>query len=160
MNKILVSMKGIDKRFPGVHALNQCQFELRAGEVHALVGENGAGKSTLVKILTGVYTKDAGQIIYKGQGIDIPNSKTAQEYGINIIHQEFNLIPHLTIAQNIFIGRESRKWLRFILDDKEINRKTKELLDMINIDLDPETKVSDLSVAKQQMVSILSENVT
>ncbi len=154
MNKILVSMKGIDKRFPGVHALNQCQFELRAGEVHALVGENGAGKSTLVKILTGVYTKDAGQIIYKGQGIDIPNPKTAQEYGINIIHQEFNLIPHLTIAQNIFIGRESRKWLRFILDDKEINRKTKELLDMINIDLDPETKVSDLSVAKQQMVEI------
>jgi ribose transport system ATP-binding protein len=154
MGEVLVSMAGIEKTFTGVHALSQCQFELRSGEVHALVGENGAGKSTLMKVLTGVYRKDAGRILYKGKEVEISNPKVAQDLGISIIYQEFNLMPHLTVAQNIFIGREPRQGVNFILNEKEINLKTKQLLDMLHLDLDPRTKVSDLTVAKQQMVEI------
>src|SRR5689334_15352751 len=106
MAEVLVAMDGIEKTFPGVHALSQCKFELRSGEVHALVGENGAGKSTLMKVLAGVYTKDSGQILYKGREVEIPNPRAAQDLGISMIHQELNLMPHLTVAQNIFIGRE------------------------------------------------------
>lgn len=154
MDEVLVSMEGIEKTFPGVHALSSCRFELRSGEVHALVGENGAGKSTLMKVLTGVYKKDAGRIIYKGREVEIPSPKAAQELGISIIHQELNLMPHLTVAQNIFIGREPRKGVRFVLDEKETNEKAKKLLDMMHLQIDPHTKVSNLTVAKQQMVEI------
>lgn len=155
MSDVLVLMKGIEKTFPGVHALKNCDFQLRAGEVHALVGENGAGKSTLMKVLTGVYTKDAGQILYKGQEVEIPNPKAAQELGIAIIHQELHLMPHLTVAQNIFIGREPRKGARFVLDEKQINNDAQGLLDMMHLDLDPKARVADLTVAKQQMVEIV-----
>ena len=151
---LLVEMIGIDKTFPGVHALNECQFELRSGEVHALVGENGAGKSTLMKVLAGVYTKDAGHIIYKGHEVDIPNPRAAQLLGISMIHQELNLMPHLTVAQNIFIGREPRRGSRFLLDEKEINARAEELFETMHLQLDPRTKVADLTVAKQQMVEI------
>ncbi|MCL6558977.1 MAG: ATP-binding cassette domain-containing protein, partial [Firmicutes bacterium] len=154
MGEVLVLMEGIEKTFPGVHALSQCKFELRSGEVHALVGENGAGKSTLMKILTGVYRKDAGRILYKGKEVEISDPRTAQNLGISIIHQELNLMPHLTVAQNIFIGREPRKGLRFVLNEKEINEKTRQLLDMVHLNVDPRTKVSELTVAKQQMVEI------
>jgi ribose transport system ATP-binding protein len=154
MNEVLVLMEGIEKSFPGVHALSQCQFELRAGEVHALVGENGAGKSTLMKILTGIYKKDAGRILYKGSEVDIPNPRAAQILGISIIHQELNLMPHLTVAQNIFIGREPRRGLQFVLDEKRINEQTQQLFSQLHLKLDPRTKVSDLTVAKQQMVEI------
>ena len=119
MEKILVSMEGIDKSFPGVRALDNCQFELRAGEVHALVGENGAGKSTLMKVLSGIYSRDNGKIIFKGQEVEVPNPRAAQNLGISIIHQELNLMPHLTIAQNIFIGREPRRAAPFWLDEKK-----------------------------------------
>ncbi|MEO8285979.1 MAG: sugar ABC transporter ATP-binding protein [Chloroflexota bacterium] len=150
---ILVIMEGIEKRFPGVHAISNGQFELRAGEVHALLGENGAGKSTLMKVLAGVYTKDEGKIIYKGKEVEIPSPRQAQQLGINIIHQELNLMPHLTVAQNIFIGREPRK--RFgILDDQLINEKALEIFKTLHITLDPRTKVADLTVAMQQMVEI------
>ncbi|MCS7242116.1 ATP-binding cassette domain-containing protein, partial [Candidatus Caldatribacterium sp.] len=108
MREPLVLMEGIDKSFPGVQALRNCRFELFPGEIHALVGENGAGKSTLMKILTGVFQKDAGRILYKGREVKIPNPRAAQELGISIVHQELNLMPHLTVAQNIFIGREPR----------------------------------------------------
>lgn len=154
MDEVLVLMEGIDKTFPGVYALSNCQFELKSGEVHALVGENGAGKSTLMKVLAGVYSKDAGRILYKGKEVDIPNPKAAQQLGISIIHQELNLMNHLTVAQNIFIGREPVRGLKFILDEKAINQKTKELFEMMHLKLDPQTKVGDLSVAKQQMVEI------
>lgn len=154
MGEVLVLMEGIEKSFPGVHALKQCRFELQSGEVHALMGENGAGKSTLMKVLTGVYTKDAGRIVYKGKEVEIVSPKAAQDLGIGIIHQEFNLMPHLTVAQNIFIGREPRKSVRLMLSEKEINAKTRQLLSMMNLDLDPRTRVSDLTVAKQQMVEI------
>src|SRR5512136_809576 len=154
MSDCLVSMEGIAKAFPGVHALSQCRFDLCPGEVHALVGENGAGKSTLMKVLAGVYTKDAGRILFKGREVDIPNPRAAQNLGISIIHQELNLMPHLTVAQNIFIGREPRAGMRFMLDEKAINDQTEQLLATMHLKLDPRTKVSDLTVAKQQMVEI------
>jgi len=154
MDKILVRMDGIEKSFPGVHALGDCQFELHTGEVHALVGENGAGKSTLMKVLAGVYTKDAGTIQLRGKQVDIGNTKYAQSQGISIIHQELNLMKHLSAAQNIYIGREHNKAIPILVDDKEINEKTKKLFEMINLDLDPRVKISELTVAKQQMVEI------
>lgn len=154
MSPILVSMEGIDKAFPGVQALDGCRFQLLAGEVHALVGENGAGKSTLMKVLTGVYRKDAGRIVYQGQEVDIPNPRAAWEMGIGIIHQELNLIPHLTVAQNIFIGREPRRWPRFLLDEKELNERAQRLLESVNLDVDPRARVADLTIAKQQLVEI------
>ncbi len=153
MNEILVRMENIDKSFPGVHALDHCQFELRSGEVHGLVGENGAGKSTLMKVLAGVYRKDAGRVLYKGQEVEIHNPKTAQHLGISIIHQELNLMPHLTVAENIFIGREPRK-AGFILDDKALNAQTEQLFARMNLKLNPRTRVSSLTVAKQQTVEI------
>lgn len=150
----LILMEGIEKSFPGVHALNQCQFRLHAGEVHALVGENGAGKSTLMKVLTGVYQKDAGRIVHKGTEVDIPHTKAAQNLGISIIHQELNLMPHLTVAQNIFIGREPRMRFPLFLDEKALDEKVRVLFDRMNMNIDPRTKVSELTVAKQQMVEI------
>lgn len=154
MADILVSMQDIDKSFPGVHALKQCRFELRSGEVHALVGENGAGKSTLMKVLTGIYQKDSGKILYKEEEVTISSPRQAREMGISIIHQELNLAQHLTVAQNIFLGREPRKFPRFVLDEREINKKTEKLLEMVHLDVEPSTRVSNLTVAKQQMVEI------
>jgi ribose transport system ATP-binding protein len=153
MAEPLVVMEGIEKTFPGVHALSQCQFELCPGEVHALVGENGAGKSTLMKVLAGVYTKDVGRILYRGSEVEIPNPRAAQHLGISMIHQELNLMPHLTVAQNIFIGREPRRG-RFFLDERAVEEKTRELLAMLHLKIDPRSKVADLTVAKQQMVEI------
>ncbi len=154
MSEILVSMEGIDKSFPGVHALDQARFELRAGEVHALVGENGAGKSTLMKILAGIYHKDAGQIMYRGSEVVIANPRAAQHLGISMIHQELNLMPHLTLAQNVFIGREPRQGVRFMLAESQLNAQTQALFDSMHLKLDPRTKAADLTVAKQQMVEI------
>ncbi len=154
MSDLLVEMEGIEKSFPGVHALSQARFELRPGEVHALVGENGAGKSTLMKVLAGVYIKDAGRIVVKGHEVEIPNPRAAQHLGICMIHQELNLMPHLTVAQNIFIGREPRKRLPFLVDEAATNAQTQTLLNLLHLKLDPRTRVADLSVAKQQMVEI------
>ncbi len=155
MSDMLVSMTGIDKAFPGVRALIDCQFDLRAGEVHALVGENGAGKSTLMKVLTGVYQKDAGHIRVKGQEVHIANTKAAQDMGISIIHQELNLAADLTIAQNIYIGREPRKYFNLLLDEREINEQTQQLFSRLNLPpMNPRTLISELTVAKQQMVEI------
>jgi ribose transport system ATP-binding protein len=154
MAEQIVLMEGIEKTFPGVHALSNCRYDLTSGEVHALVGENGAGKSTLMKILAGVYQKDAGRILYKGREVDIPNPRAAQHLGISIIHQELNLMQHLTAAQNIFIGREPHQAFRVLLDEKGMNDKTRELFQMLHLDVDPRTKVMDLTVAKQQMVEI------
>lgn len=150
----IVTMTEIDKRFPGVHALKKCNFELKKGEVHALIGENGAGKSTMMKILTGVFQKDEGSICYKGKEVHIPNTKAAQEIGIGIIHQELNLMPDLTVAQNIFIGKEPMKCGGLLCDDRKLNRNAKALLDSMNVDIQPETIVESLTVAQQQMVEI------
>ncbi|WP_167279515.1 sugar ABC transporter ATP-binding protein [Paenibacillus lupini] len=154
MDDVLIQMEDIDKQFPGVQALKDCRFELRRGEVHALVGENGAGKSTLMKVLTGVYQKDTGRILYDGIEVEVPNAKAAQKLGISIIHQELNLAPDLTVAQNIFIGREPRRGLRLFLDEQELKRKVERLFERLNMDLDPNESVANLTVAKQQMVEI------
>ena len=105
----ILKMEGISKKFPGVKALDKVHFELRKGEVHALAGENGAGKSTFMKILTGIYRADEGKIIYKGKEFIPSGPRNAQEEGISIIHQELNLMPDLSISENIFIGREPRR---------------------------------------------------
>lgn len=144
-------MIDIDKRFQGVHALKQCNLELRKGEIHALVGENGAGKSTLMKVLTGIYQADSGKIIYNGQEVQFKNPKEAQEAGISIVHQELNLMNHLTAAQNIFIGRESKG---FVLNDDAINQQTQKLFDHLKLSIHPTDKVGSLTVGKQQMVEI------
>ncbi|MFD0716618.1 sugar ABC transporter ATP-binding protein [Paenibacillus sp. GCM10027626] len=153
MNEVLVRMEEISKAFPGVKALDRCRFELHAGEVHALVGENGAGKSTLMKVLTGVYAKDEGTIFYKGKLFDAANTKAAQDAGIVMIHQELNLAQDLTVAQNIFIGREPRLAGLFI-DEKRQEKMAQQLLDRLNLNISPREVVSGLTVAKQQMVEI------
>ena len=130
-------MSGIEKRFPGVHALVDCHFDLLPGEVRALVGENGAGKSTLMKILDGVYKRDGGVIRFKGSEVEIPNTATAQRLGISMIHQELNLMPHLTVAQNIFIGREPHGRLPFVLDERALNESATALFEKLRLRLDP-----------------------
>ena len=152
MGEIILKMQGIQKYFPGVHALDDAQLEIRSGEVMGLIGENGAGKSTLMKILTGIYPKDGGTIEYFGEQIEIHGPKDAQNRGICIVHQELNLMQHLTVADNIFIGRESTKGI--FLDKADQNRRTQELLDSLHLTIDPKAEVRTLSVAKQQMVEI------
>ena len=148
----LLNVEGISKGFPGVKALDGVQFELDRGEVLALVGENGAGKSTLMKILSGIYTPDSGRIVMDGDEVDVTGPKAAQKLGISIIHQEMNLMAHLTVAQNIYIGREPRTgpWVR----EAELNRRAKQLLGDLGIHLRPTQMVGDLTVASQQMVEI------
>jgi ribose transport system ATP-binding protein len=137
-----------------VRALIDAQFELFSGEVHALMGENGAGKSTLMKVLAGVYQKDTGDIEIDGKAVDIPDPHAAQALGIGIIHQELNLMNHLTVAQNIFIGREPMGRFGVIIDTPKMARDTQTILDRLHLNLDPSTLVSELTVAKQQMVEI------
>ena len=152
MEEAILSMRDIDKSFPGVHALDHANLEVRRGEVHALMGENGAGKSTLMKVLTGIYSKDSGTIIYEGREVEFHNPKEAQDAGIVIVHQELNMMSHLTVAQNIFIGREYMKG-KFI-DDARMNAEAKKLFDQLEIDIDPTEKMGNLTVGKQQMCEI------
>ena len=149
----IVEMKNLNKSFPGVRALSDARFELVAGEVHALMGENGAGKSTLMKVLAGVYQKDTGEIRINGKEVDIPDPRAAQALGIGIIHQELNLMNHLNVAQNIFIGREPRNKFG-VIDKQKMRADTQAILDRLHLKLDPGTLVSELTVAKQQMVEI------
>ena len=121
MGEVILEMKEIDKTFPGVHALDHVNFEVRKGEVHALMGENGAGKSTLMKVLTGIYTKDSGSIIYEGKDIEFHGAREAQDAGVVIVHQELNMVGHLTVAQNIFIGKKKKKGIK--IDDKKMNEE-------------------------------------
>ncbi|WP_323764541.1 sugar ABC transporter ATP-binding protein [Marinovum sp.] len=149
----LVRMEGVDKRFPGVHALKAVDFDLRAGEVHALMGENGAGKSTLMKCLSGIYRPDGGRILVDGKEADLTGPKAAQDLGIGIIHQELALMRDLTVAQNIWIGREPR--LSFgRIDEAKLNADAAEIFESMNVRMDPRTPVSSLTVARQQMVEI------
>ena len=152
MGDVILTMKGIDKSFPGVHALDHVDLEVRKGEVHALMGENGAGKSTLMKVLTGIYHKDSGTITYEGKEVEFSNPREAQEAGIVIVHQELNMLGHLTVAQNIFIGREFMKGK--LIDDKKMNEEAKRLFDQLGIDIDPTETMSRLTVGKQQMCEI------
>ena len=149
-----VEMRAIEKRFPGVHALRSVRFDLRAGEVHALMGENGAGKSTLMKILTGVYHPDSGDIFVDGRQVTIPGPKAAQDLGISIIHQELYLMNHLTAAQNIYIGREPRKGFGLFVDEAKMNADAAALFKRMNIRIDPSEEVGNMTVARQQLVEI------
>ena len=152
MGEVILKMTDIDKSFPGVHALDHVNFEVRRGEVHALMGENGAGKSTLMKVLTGIYTKDSGSIVYEGREVAFKNAREAQDAGVVIVHQELNMLGHLTVAQNIFIGREFKKGIG--IDDKKMNAEAAKLFQQLNIDIDPTETMSNLTVGKQQMCEI------
>lgn len=148
----IVSMKDICKSFPGVKALDHVQFELCSGEVMALLGENGAGKSTLMKILSGVYTRDEGSLTIFGKEYGDLTPKLAQEVGVAIIHQELNMCRHLSVAENIFLGREKKNGI--VLANAEMEREAASILNELKIDLDPRQVVGELPVSKQQMVEI------
>ncbi len=153
MEETLLLMKGISKSFPGVQALKSVDFDLRKGEVHALVGENGAGKSTLMKVLSGLYRADGGEIWLKGKKLTSRGIKAMIDAGVSIIYQELNLMRHLSVAENIFIGREPMRpgglidWSRMYAD-------VRKLLEPFNVDLNPKTKIYMLSPAYQQVVEI------
>jgi ribose transport system ATP-binding protein len=150
---MLLEMRSITKRFPGVLALNEVNFDVRKGEVHALVGENGAGKSTLMKILSGVYERDSGDVIFKGQPVAFRNPRQSQLAGITTIYQELNQVPYLSVTENIFLGTEltrggvALKW-------SEMHQQARELLAKLHLDIDPRTQVNELGVGMQQMVEV------
>ncbi len=152
MGEVILTMKDIDKSFAGVYALNRAGLELKRGEVHALMGENGAGKSTLMKILTGIYSRDEGIIVFEGQEVQFKNPKEAQDAGIVIVHQELNMMNHLTVAQNIFIGRERMSGR--LVDDKRMAEDAAELFRKLNIKIDPKENMGRLTVGRQQMCEI------
>lgn len=159
MKDALLEMKNIHKKFPGVYALDGVNFVLERGEVHALLGENGAGKSTLIKVLGGIYTADEGEMWIDGEQVNIVDVKSSKENGIAIIHQELVLVPHMTIAENIFLGREPQNGI--FIDRVKMLEDAQELLGKFEIDLDADTPIKDLSIAQQQMVEIvkaISEN--
>ena len=150
----VIAVRDLCKSFPGVRALHQVQFTLQKGEVHALMGENGAGKSTLMKILAGVYQKDSGEILLNGQPVEIQGPAHAQALAIGIIHQELHLMPHLSAAQNIYLGREPRKWGGALLDETALQQQTQALFDRLRLSLAPQERISAMTVARQQMVEI------
>ena len=152
MNDIIVSMHDICKSFPGVKALDHVDFELRSGEVMALLGENGAGKSTLMKVLSGVYTRDSGDMEIQGKAYGNLTPKQAQAAGVAIIHQELNMCRHLTVAENMFLGREKVRGV--VLNQREMEAEAAEVLGRLKIDISPRTVVGDLPISKQQMVEI------
>ncbi|WP_395320633.1 sugar ABC transporter ATP-binding protein [Variovorax sp. UC74_104] len=154
MTQPVVSIRDLSKAFAGVRALDKVQFELLPGEVHALMGENGAGKSTLMKVLAGVYRKDSGEVLLDGRPVDIESPRAAQALGIGIIHQELNLMNHLSAAQNIFIGCEPRGRFGLFIDEEAMCCEAQRIFERMNLKLDPRTPVGELTVARQQMVEI------
>ena len=148
----LLEMRGITKRFPGVTALDGVDFELERGEVHVILGENGAGKSTLIKMLSGAYQPDEGEILFEGEPVRIHSAAVAQGLGISTIYQEFNLVPQLTVAENVFLGRQPRRL--GIVDRRRMREEARRLLERIKVRVDPDAPVSALGVAQRQMVEI------
>lgn len=153
MEEYILKMKDIRKFFPGVKALDGVSLELKKGEVHVLLGENGAGKSTLLKVLTGIYKKDSGEIEYKDKLVEFNNPKESREQGISIIFQELNLIPYLSVAENVFLGREPVK--NGIINWAKIYKDTKKLLNDLGVNVNPKDKIKSLGIAQQQMVEII-----
>jgi ribose transport system ATP-binding protein len=149
----LVEMRGIEKRFPGVHALKAVKFDLKPGEVHALMGENGAGKSTLMKIMSGIYSSDGGKMFVDGNPVAPDSPRAAQDLGIGIIHQELSLMNDLTAAQNVLIGREPRRSFGR-LDESALNARTAEIFASLNLAMNPRTQVSTQTIARQQLIEI------
>ena len=153
MDRDLLVMKNISKSFPGVKALKDVSLSLRYGEVHALIGENGAGKSTLMKILSGLYQEDEGQIFWEGEEVQIHSTKDAEALGISIIYQELNLMPNMSVRENIFLGREKKK-NGFLVDFKETTKEALKYVQMVGLDIDVTTLVKDLPLAQRQMVEV------
>ena len=153
MGKTILEMIDIKKSFSGIYALSGINFSLEMGEVHALLGENGAGKSTLIKVLGGIYKPDSGTIKINGQEVEINGVSDAQEKGIGIIHQEIVLVPYLTVAQNLFLGREIKTKFGTV-DMRETNRRAGEMLANLGVNIHPDTLVESLTIAQQQMVEI------
>jgi ABC-type sugar transport system ATPase subunit len=150
----LLELRGVSKSFPGVNALYDVDFDVNAGEVHALIGENGAGKSTLIKLLSGVYERDSGQIRFHEAEVDFSSPHESQQAGIRTLFQEFNLLPQLTVAENIFLGSEPRfRWLPLI-NWTAMQREARHILDELDLNIAPDTPVQALSVAQQQMVEL------
>ncbi len=152
-DEFLLKMQGIDKTFPGVHALDHVDLMVRPGTVHSLMGENGAGKSTLMKVLIGMYTPDGGTITFGGQQVTIPDTAAGLALGISMIHQELSPVPEMTVAENIFLGREPLGRMGLI-SRKEMNRATRALFDKWEILIDPRVQMKELSIAQTQMVEI------
>ena len=151
-HNVILKMRGISKTFPGVRALQNVDFTLRSGEIHALMGENGAGKSTLIKVLTGVHELSAGTVEMDGKKIVNHSPQDAQNNGISTVYQEVNLCPNLTVAENLFIGREPRKM--GLIDWRTMNKKSAELLKSLDIAVPPTQMLEDCSIAIQQMIAI------
>lgn len=151
--KPLIEVRNITKEFPGVKALNGVSFDIRPGEVHALVGENGAGKSTIIKILMGVYTKTSGEIYLNGEKIDLKSPLHAQALGLGAVYQDVNLAQHLSVAENFFMGQFIHNKFG-VVNHKKMNEETKKTLESIDVHVNPAAKVSTLSVALQEMVAI------
>jgi ribose transport system ATP-binding protein len=154
MADTILRMKSISKSFPGVHALDKVSFEVRRGEVHAILGENGAGKSTLMKILSGAYRRDEGEIELDGQTVEIHSPSHAQSLGIAMIYQEFNLAPHLSVEDNIFIGREPRSGVLAFIDKRAVHEQSQRLIGQLGVDLDVTRRVDTLNVCQQQITEI------
>lgn len=154
MGERILELRGISKFFPGIRALERVDFDLEAGEIHALVGENGAGKSTLIKIITGVHQPDEGEIFWRGQRVTIPNPTVASRYEIAAVYQQPASFPHLSITENIFMGHPFLRPLSRRLDWKRMHEKARELLQSLGSDLDPRTPVGTLSTAQRQIVEI------
>ena len=152
MSEYVLELKGITKIFPGVKALNNVQFQLKPGEVHALMGENGAGKSTFIKVITGVHKAEEGEMYLFGEKVDFKGPKDAQEAGIAAVYQHPTSYPHLTVAENIFMGHEIKK--NHMIQWKAMNEEANKLLKQLNADFDSTAEMGTLSVAQQQMVEI------
>ena len=152
MEEVILEFDKLTKKFPGVVALDEVSFDIFRGEVHALVGENGAGKSTLIKIVTGVYQKTSGEVFYQGKSINFRSPHDALQNGIAAIYQEFNLIPALTVAENIFMGHHFVRG-KFV-DWKKMEEEARKLLDFLEVDIDVNSRVRDLGVAKKQVIEI------
>ena len=148
----ILQVQNLSKAFFGMKALDNIQFDLKKGEVHALMGENGAGKSTFMKILMGMLTPDSGEIIFEGEALKKYNVNEILHKGISMIHQEILVVPELTVAQNIFLGRETNYWNW--LNDKRINQKAQELLKLMGVNINAQSKIKNLSIAEMQMVEI------
>jgi len=151
----LWELRGISKRFPGVQALDDVSMTISEGKIHALIGENGCGKSTLVKCLAGVHQPEKGELLYKGEVVEIPHPFDAHKYGVATIYQEFSLVPTLSVAENIFLGRQLKNPRTGGIDWKEMRVQTAGILNQLSIEIDPDTTVRTLSVAEQQLVEIV-----
>ena len=149
----LLEMKGISKSFPGVKALQDVSLQLKAGEVHALLGENGAGKSTLIKVLGGIYHAEEGEIYIDGKKVEIDGVVAARHAGISIVHQELVLVPYMTVAENIFLGREPGNKMN--INRRQMSVEAQKLLDTYEMNINADTLVEKLTIAQQQMVEIV-----